>query len=127
MKNLILSSVLLISSFMMGQAQSIKYDSTIPILNDEVLTEDHQVNDVFVTRMEDRYQITFYIKKAGMVQEHSVGVAYDKNLTSASYAWLSPHRLALRLTNADSSDFFDIEVTGKKNWTSLECNVDGEL
>jgi hypothetical protein len=38
----------------------------------------------------------------------------------------SPHRLALRLADADSSDFFDIEVAGKKNWTSLESNVDGE-
>lgn len=126
MKNLILSAALLICSFTLGQAQSIKYDYTIPILNDEVPTEDHQVNDVFVTRMEDRYQITFYVKKASMIQEHSVGVTYDKNLTSASYAWRSPHRLALRLTNADSSDFFDIEIAGKKNWTSLECNVDGE-
>lgn len=126
MKNLILSAALLICSFMLGQAQSINDDYTIPILNDEVLTEDHQVNDVFVTRVEDRYKITFYVKKAGMVKEHNVGVASDKNLTSASYTWLSPHKLALRLADADSSDFFDIEVNGKKNWTSLECNVDGE-
>jgi len=126
MKNLILSATLLICAFMQGQAQSIKYDYTISILNDEVLTEDHQINDVFVTRVEGRYKITFYVKTAGMVKEHSVRVAYDKNLTSASYAWLSPHRLALRLADADSSDFFDIEVTGKKNWTSFECNVDGE-
>lgn len=126
MNNLILSAALLIGSFMMGQAQSFKYDYTIPILNDEVRTKDHQVNDVFVTRMEDRYQISFYVKKAGMIQEHSVGVTYDKNLTSASNTWLSPHRLALRLSNADSSDFFDIEIAGKKNWTSLEYNVDGE-
>lgn len=126
MKNLILSAALLICSFTLGQAQSNKYDYTIPILNDEVHTEDHQINGVFVTRVEDRYKITFYVKTAGMVKEHSVRVAYDKNLTSASYAWLSPHRLALRLADADSSDFFDIEIAGKKNWTSLECNVDGE-
>lgn len=61
-----------------------------------------------------------------MVKEHSVRVAYDKNLTSASYTWLSPHRLAFRLADAGSSDFFDIEIAGKRNWTSLECNVDGE-
>jgi len=126
MKNLLLSAALLICSFMLGQAQSIKYDYTIPILSDIVLTEDYQVKDVFVTRVEDSYKITFYVKTAGMVKEHSVRVAYDKNLTSASYTWLSPHKLALRLADADSSDFFDIEVTGKKNWTSLECNVDGE-
>lgn len=126
MKNLILSAAHLICSFMLGQAQSIKYDYTIPILNDEVLTEDHQVNDVFVTRVEDRYKITFYVKTAGMVKEHSVRVVYDKNLTSASYTWLSPHRLALRLADAYSSDFFDIEVAGKNNWTSFECKVDGE-
>lgn len=126
MKNLILSAAFLICSFMLGQAQSIKYDYNIPILNDVVLTEDHQVKDVFVTRVKDSYKITFYVKTAGKVKEHSVGVAYDKNLTSASYTWLSPHRLALRLADADSSDFFDIEIAGKKNWTSLECNVDGE-
>ena len=126
MKNLILSSAFLICSFMQGQAQSIKYDYNIPILNDVVLTEDHQDKEVFVTHVEDSYKIAFYVKTAGMLKEHTVRVAYDKNLTSASYAWLSPHRLALRLADADSSDFFDIEITGKKNWTSLECNVDGE-
>ena len=62
MKNLILSATLLICSFIQGKAQSIKYDYTIPILNDQVITEDHQVNDVFVTRMEGRYKITFYVK-----------------------------------------------------------------
>ena len=126
MKNLILSVAFLICAFMLGQAQSIKYDYNIPILNVVALTEDHQDKEVFVTHVEDSYKITFYVKTAGMVKEHSVGVAYDKNLTSASYIWLSHHRLALRLADADSSDFFDIEVTGKKNWTSLECNVDAE-
>ena len=124
MKKLFPVLVFLLGCLTTGHTQSIRYDHTIPILQDVVPTENHQAKDVFVIHAKDRYTIVFFIKHSGKVNKHIAHVVEDKTFTSASYTWVTPNKIAVRLFDANSNNAFELKVYGDKNGTGMQIATD---
>lgn len=120
MYKLILLFAFVLCSYTLGHTQSITYDHTIPILNDVVPTENHQPQDIFVSRYNRTYTIEFYVKHGKGVKRHVTAVGDDDLFTSATYKWLSPRKAVVRLYDPASAEFQEVKVFSQGSWTGIE-------
>ncbi len=125
MKKLIALFSLGIITYLPLKGQEMIYTSTVDIEKQKTTNTITKEHEILVTHDEDYYVIQFNIKHGGKVKTHKASVESDKHFDKASYSWVSKNRVAIKLFSLNSTDEYELKVSGKnKHTTGMEVEAE---
>jgi hypothetical protein len=109
--------------YLNSQGQDQQYESTIDILPTGEKKDIKNEHDLIVTHHDNRYVIEFNLKHGKKIQTHQASVVTEKYFDKASFKWLSDNKVAIKLSNMNSRDVFELKVLGEKSGTGMEIEI----
>lgn len=124
MLKLLLCLSFLISLSIAANTQTIHYTHTIDILQEDVVPANPRHHDLMVTHVDHQYAIRFFIRRGSTLENHRAVIKTDQLFLQASFTWVSKHKAAVKLFNAQSGDVFLLKVFGKRATNGMEIETD---